>query len=239
MKIKPKYYFFIPFLWISFMGLGQTIKNDTLKIPDISIEAYTDNPDFNYVTLTQENVIAQFFNWLKNKIKYWLNKLISWLIGQKKAKTVVKWIIKSMPYVGIIIFVYLIFRFLLDVDLIRTKKANKPFKNKVYINEEERLIKDENIENLLEKTIKEKNYRLAVRYYYLLILKQLNESGLIHWQSEKTNRDYIKEIKNKSIKDIFKKLTFIYEYTWYGKYPLSKNDFEQIQNQFLRINKIT
>ncbi|UOQ72023.1 DUF4129 domain-containing protein [Hymenobacter cellulosilyticus] len=61
------------------------------------------------------------------------------------------------------------------------------------------------------------NYRLAVRLGYLFVLKQLTDQGLIQWQPDKTNHDYLQELKAGQLRPAFRELTQQFEYVWYGE----------------------
>lgn len=81
---------------------------------------------------------------------------------------------------------------------------------------------------------KSKNeYRIATRYYYLWLLKSFTDRSIINWDIEKTNTDYLSEIKNKDIKKEFEFLSYIYDYCWYGEFELTQEDFEKAENHFI------
>jgi Domain of unknown function (DUF4129) len=61
------------------------------------------------------------------------------------------------------------------------------------------------------------NYRLAVRLGYLQVLKQLTDQGLIRWQPDKTNHDYLFELPAGPLPDAFRELTRQFDYVWYGE----------------------
>lgn len=89
----------------------------------------------------------------------------------------------------------------------------------------------------IEKCILEKNYKLAIRYYYLWIVKRLDESNLIEFDIDKTNHDYIRELKTKEIFGIeklaqFKNCTLFYEYAWFGNFELNEASFIKLENTF-------
>jgi hypothetical protein len=99
-------------------------------------------------------------------------------------------------------------------------------------------IEDLDINALLESTIASGNLRLAIRLYYLGLLKKLNEAGIINWQKEKTNKDYLFEIyKRNSYYDEVKLLTNAYERVWYGEHSLNKDTFEKLANNFQTLNQ--
>lgn len=85
----------------------------------------------------------------------------------------------------------------------------------------------------LERAIRDGNYKLAVRLYYLSLLKSLNERGLIVWKKDKTNRDYLGELfSNDIFFDDVRKLTFSYETVWYGDHEVRPESFESLSSRF-------
>lgn len=85
---------------------------------------------------------------------------------------------------------------------------------------------------LIEEAIENRNYRLAVRMYYLRALKQLTDKQLIHWQPTKTNRIYVDELGNPRLKVDFERLTSQFEYVWYGEFSVSESEFSLLKEEF-------
>jgi len=99
---------------------------------------------------------------------------------------------------------------------------------------------DENINDpdaLLQNAIKNRNYRLAIRYLYLQTLVRLSDRKLIEINSNKTNYEYVSELRKHKFANEFASLTLKYEYVWYGEYPVDERLFEQIQGNFIQFNK--
>jgi len=102
----------------------------------------------------------------------------------------------------------------------------------------------ESLENIHEisfdteigKAVLIKDYRLAVRLLYLKSLKRLSDSGRIHWEIDKTNMQYINELKNADHREIFRELTFRFEYIWYGGFPVNEDSFARISDSFRKFN---
>jgi hypothetical protein len=98
----------------------------------------------------------------------------------------------------------------------------------------------ESIENIheidfhaeIEKAIAVGNYRLAVRLLYLSSLKQLSDNGLINWQINKTNTDYVYELTNNQQREAFKQLTLQFEYVWYGDFLINADIFKRVNLLF-------
>ncbi len=68
----------------------------------------------------------------------------------------------------------------------------------------------------LQAALDAQNYALAIRLYYLQIIKNLAAGGLIRWSKEKTNRDYLHEMRTHRLSSEFRRLTALYERVWYG-----------------------
>ena len=90
---------------------------------------------------------------------------------------------------------------------------------------------------LLRNAIKTGNYRLAIRYLYLQTLARLSERKLIEINSNKTNYEYVNDVRKHKFANEFASLTLKYEYVWYGEYPVDERLFEQIKGSFTQFNK--
>jgi len=76
------------------------------------------------------------------------------------------------------------------------------------------------------------NYRNAIRYLYLDSLKNLSASNKIDWDFQKTNSDYYRELKDPTLKNLFKKVSYLYDYVWYGEFDLNETSFKEAQSEF-------
>ena len=95
-----------------------------------------------------------------------------------------------------------------------------------------------NFEKEIEKALAGGNYRFAVRYLYLLSLKQLSDAGIINWQIEKTNASYLLEVPQGEKRQLFKQLTLQFEYVWYGNFDIDSRGFNAINAQFKQFKQI-
>lgn len=83
------------------------------------------------------------------------------------------------------------------------------------------------------------NFRLAVRYYYLWLLKTLSEAEIIIYDVEKTNSDYYYEIKKEHLKKQYAYTSYLYNYIWYGEFEIDRNQFEKAKRAFAQfVNSI-
>lgn len=55
---------------------------------------------------------------------------------------------------------------------------------------------------------------------------------MIRWQYEKTNLDYQNEISTPSVKSIFKEVSYLYDYIWYGEQPIDETKYRTAEARF-------
>ncbi|MBT8308430.1 MAG: DUF4129 domain-containing protein [Maribacter sp.] len=236
--------FIILFTGISICGLKAQqdstpvqYDNSELHLQQISEEdvlIYKEDPKFDY------EIVEAELTWWEN-FKTWLGNLLlqffEWLFGVEKATGYLSIFFRLIPYILIGILLFLFIKFFLKVNssaLLHTKENEAV----ATLSEEEHIIKHEDINELIQNALKEKNYRLAIRYYYLLILRQMSEKGLIDWEIQKTNDDYSNELKKKSLKVPFGHITRLYDYIWYGDFPISETNYRRAENTFATLKEI-
>lgn len=120
-------------------------------------------------------------------------------------------------------------------------------KNRIKINttaeesiENEEDISHHNFEQLIQKAKLDKDYRKAIRFYYLWVLQKLSDKNYIKYNKDKTDYDYFLELGQRPIKEDFSQNTYLYDYVWYGKFELNEHQFTMAESIFQRtIQKIT
>jgi len=76
------------------------------------------------------------------------------------------------------------------------------------------------------------DFRSAVRYQFLFVLKKLSDKKLITWNPEKTNKDYLAELKAPHLTAEFFRLSYIFDYVWYGEFIISEEDYQKFKTQY-------
>ncbi|GAA3576755.1 DUF4129 domain-containing protein [Snuella lapsa] len=236
------FYFLLVFFVFSVCSFAQqdslALKYDdsNLKVQEIStkdLEDYKSKKAFNYTeTENRGAVLDKLYNWLYNM----LLKILEAIFGVGPATGIAKFILKLIPYLLLGILIFILIKFFLKVNYKRIVH-NTPKKANIQFTEEEIIIKHNNIQTLIDQAIAQNNYRLAIRYLYLLALKHLDESERISWEQQKTNEDYIKEIKAPIVKDHFITVTRIYDYVWYGEFNVDALKFGTLQPAFTNLIK--
>ena len=115
------------------------------------------------------------------------------------------------------------------------KKSKKKVVKKLIYEDED--IHETDIDGFLQKAINEKEYRLAIRYYYLSVLKILSDKKLIDYHKDKTNSEYLLEIENSQTRTDFSYLSYVYSYVWYGDFPINETNFKLVENKYQSFKK--
>lgn len=92
-------------------------------------------------------------------------------------------------------------------------------------------------DSLISEAEKKNDFNLATRYLFLKAIKVLSDKDLIRFLPDKTNREYVKEMERHSSAKEFSTLTRSYEYVWYGKFLIDKNQYEVLKEQFIQFIK--
>lgn len=139
------------------------------------------------------------------------------------------------PYILGIIIVFIIVKVLLgsDVGFWNFKKSKRTVADTLIYEDED--IENTNFSKHIENAISNHDYRLATRYYYLSLLKKLSDKKAIKYHKDKTNTEYIFEIENTQIREQFSKVSYIYNYVWYGEFPIGALKFKTIVNTYKSI----
>lgn len=90
------------------------------------------------------------------------------------------------------------------------------------------------LERFLREALAQDQYVLAIRLYYLQIIKDLAAKNAIRWSREKTNRDYQREMRSHRLAEPFRLATLRYEEVWYGNQSLDVGDFSRLEPTFKR-----
>ncbi|NIR52259.1 DUF4129 domain-containing protein [candidate division KSB1 bacterium] len=98
--------------------------------------------------------------------------------------------------------------------------------------ESEEDIQAMNFHELIDEAAAQKKYRRAIRLFYLSILEDLTEKGLINWKLAKTNQDYMRELQNSKLQRPFAEITRLFEYIWYGNVHLNETGFQDALQTF-------
>lgn len=141
------------------------------------------------------------------------------------------------PFLQVLVFGIVIIglAFLLYKLLGGTFVKNKKVSNKVFTIEDiEDRIHESDLDRLLREALERKDYRLAIRIYYLAIIKELSLKELIRWKRDKTNREYLNEViaAKPELHGGFRETTIAFERAWYGDIEVGEQDYNSLSPRF-------
>jgi hypothetical protein len=138
----------------------------------------------------------------------------------------------TLIFLAVIILAFVIFKVVAGDAILVNKEVKR--RRPVTLAEIETNLQEADVEGFLKQALVDKNYRLAIRLYYLAIIKELSGKGAIEWKKEKTNGDYMRELRSKThpkLKD-FRAVTRIFEYVWYSDMAFDGGQFEEVRINF-------
>jgi Domain of unknown function (DUF4129) len=92
-------------------------------------------------------------------------------------------------------------------------------------------------DNAIREAIDRKQYRVAIRMMYMKNIKIMSDRNLIEFKPNKTNFDYARELGSTSYAQGFEDITLVFEYAWYGDFPVERETFEKLRNIFADYEK--
>ncbi|MDI9258249.1 DUF4129 domain-containing protein [Flavobacterium sedimenticola] len=196
------------------------------KFPSDYKEKYKDS-DFQYeVQLEEKSLWDKFKEWLA----YWFRKIFG-LSDMNVSKNYVEITLKVIAALIVIYVIYLIVKIILNKEgqWVFGKSTTKKI---IHDDDIEKNLVHVDFEKLIAQTLKEGNNRLAVRYYYLWVLKRMSEKSIIEWHADKTNTDYVYEIQSSDLRSDFQYLSYLYNYIWYGEFEMTEPTFRHAKKAF-------
>ena len=160
----------------------------------------------------------------------WLGRLFGKSDGRASA-AFIGGLMKIIAIVIVVVVVFFIVKALMNKEgkWIFGRNSDKKLINHIEI---EKNIHTTDFESLIKKALASGEQRLCIRYYYLWLLKKMSEREIIKWDIEKTNSDYLYEIKSDTKKEEFKYLSYLYNNIWYGEFDFNAATFEKAKASF-------
>lgn len=222
-------FIFILFLYCNYTIAQKRVQNDTSKIAvrsfdDNALQKLKQDRDFQYDRLIEpvKSIWERFWDWVWGQIAQ--------MMRTKQGKTTVWLVLFVLGAAAIVFFIVKVMGMNKEGLFGRSSGNSLPYTT----TEED--INNISFDEAIRAAIDNRNFRLAIRLLYLQSLKHLSDKGYIDWQINKTNTDYISEVSGKPWQSLFKKLTYNFEYTWYGEMNVADEDFKNLHGQFQQFN---
>jgi hypothetical protein len=192
----------------------------------VNFQAKYKSKEFQYEVKVVE---SNFWDRLKEWIYNWLEKLFG--LSRITSMKTIGIVVRVVAALIVLYVVYLIVKLLINKEG-QWFIGKSTTKNIISYQDIEKDLTKVDFEKLINSTLKSGNKRLAIRYYYLWLLKKMAEKNHIDWNPEKTNSDYLYEIQNRDLKQRFGYASYLFNYIWYGGFDLEEIDFTSAQNTF-------
>ncbi|MEH6535547.1 MAG: DUF4129 domain-containing protein [Psychroserpens sp.] len=236
-----------------FFGISQnanaTVFDETPVVKVIQDSIYTDTEPIDkreYDNLkdkyggdefTYERTVENSGWW--SRFKQWLSDFFKDLFNINSDAQASDFTDIALKVFYVVIFLLVVF---FIVKAIINKEGNWVFgkssdKRIIPVTDIENNIYETNFKSLIAEAESEDNYRLAIRYYYLWLLKTLSEAEIIEYDVEKTNSDYYLEIEKTETKEEFSYTSYLYNYIWYGEFDIDGHQFNKAKNAFTQFLK--
>lgn len=191
-------------------------------------ERYASDDALNY----ERNINKSFFQRLKEIISAWIRKLF----GIPDVSSINNLSDKILDIVLVVIFLVALY---IVVRLFMNHRGRWFFEKKnemvaVTLSNVEEHIREANFETLLSEAEQQGDTRQSVRLLYLWVLRSYTDNNIIRWNPDKTNIDYFSEIKDKTLQEKFRYLSYLYNYIWYGGFSINDSEYRKARETFLR-----
>ena len=188
---------------------------------------YSNDADFNY---NREEANQNFLWRLEAKLIQWLKRLLGYGVDHTFTNTTTL-IIKILAGLLLLAVLYFMVRFVMNHSgrwLFQKKNESVP----IDIQNAEQLIAQADFAQLIAEMEKQGDTRQSIRLHYLWLLKDMKENELIKWLPEKTNADYLSELKGEALRKQFSYLSYLFSYIWYGEFSITDNDYLAAKKAF-------
>lgn len=199
-----------------------TTKIEWRKFNEAQLEKFRNNKYFDYRD-KEPTKAKETINWLEK----WLRDLFDIKLGGE-TNDVIYDIITIVLIVGVLAALI----WALTSANFRWIFSGKGAKSSPVFTIEEENIHEISFSSEITAAEAARNFRKAVRLYYLEMLKALSDHSLIDWEPQKTNHDYARELSNTPYTEDFLKLTYWFDYIWYGELPVDAGLYADIREKF-------
>ncbi len=178
------------------------------------LKEYRDDPDFFYLKMEEKS--DDFWDvW-----RYYLSKMLDGIFSSNASRQIAD----NFEYIIIAIVLIVIFlnRKHFKFEKLKVKSKKSP---EMALSFDEENIEDVNFEELMRVALENRDYKNAIRYSFLDVLKKLNNAKKIKWEPYKTNYEYLHELRSKELREHFRFAVLVFDYIWYGNNELEEKEY--------------
>lgn len=207
-----------------FSNIVEDKGNNKSRFSDEKLDDMRNDGDFYYIEAKENQ--TDFYDTFGEIVK----KGLELIFGNKLAV----FILRNISYIILAIVLVILFFYFRKIKIRGISyRDRRKISNEIDIQEAN--IVETNFDDLIKEAFNKEDFSLAIRYHYLKMLQQLNSAELIVWEPHKTNFDYFIEIKPEGVKTAYRKLSILFEYIWYGEGNISKDDYFEVEKEFISL----
>lgn len=185
------------------------------------ITAYKADPDLDYDRdLRREPSLWDRF---KEWFWWWLEKVL----GNRAAGFIVNNLIYIITVVVLVAAIVILSRH----GLRRVFHGAPRSAGQVIAVEED--IRQLDLSALINEAERTGDFRRAIRLHYLLVLRRLVDDGMLQWSPDRTDRDYMAQIKDPALRSRFAHAALVFQWVWYGHAEVDRDRYESIRRPFI------
>jgi hypothetical protein len=185
------------------------------------IAAYRTDPylDYDRDLRREPSLWDRFKEWFW----WWLEKML----GNRAAG----FIVDNIAYIITVVMLVVVIVILSRHGLRRAFHGAPRSTGQVFAAEQD--IRKLDLAALIAEAEKAGDLRRAVRLHYLLVLRRLVDDGVLHWSPERTDRDYMAQIKDPALRSRFAHAALVFQWVWYGHAEVDRERYESIRRPFI------
>lgn len=181
--------------------------------------------DYNYGVQHGNGRLASW----RERLARWIQQLFS--IPDQSASKAVNWTLNVFFVLLTISVLYFIARAFFR------KEGRWIFgntKNNAFADSNEEIVKMEaqDLRTEIAALVQAGEYRQAIRYQYIYLLRQLAEKGKITLEQDKTAHQYSLELKDEEQRRQFRYASYLYNTIWFGQYGIDDGDYALAAQHF-------
>jgi len=190
------------------------------------------DPDYDYDKDLHLHTLwwERLFNWIGHELEKVFGPLLEKIFGNRFGIWLLRhlhWLILAFTVIFLLFyFRKRIFRGVFSAEASRPRQVTAMEEN----------IQALDLDQLLAEAEKAEDWRTALRYHYLKVLRRLTDEGLIQWQPRYTDRDYLRQLKDPADRAAFGEISFLFKWAWYGDAPMNEARYRNMLPAFVRFH---
>jgi len=212
---------FAPFGYAAQDSLAPTQPVELRAFDADRIAAYQADPTYFY----EREIMREPTLW--ERIKEWIYEWLRKLFGNEAGRFVTN----NLHYLIILLGIGMAIYFLSKGGLRKVFYGEARSLAEVAVVDED--IRGMDLPAMIAEAEKQGDLRRAIRLHYLLVLRKLVDEGVLKWEPEFTDRNYIEQISNSAMRERFTHTARVFQWVWYGHAEVDQVRYDELRKWFV------